>query len=501
VSSLRKNIVANYAGQAWMALMAVAFVPLYIRILGVEAFGLVGFMLSLQALSQLLDFGMGGVLNRELAQRAHDAQASTSARDLVRTFELLVWPLSLLIGLVIWFSGPLIANSWLHAQHLSRADTGAAVSIMGLAVASLWPTSFYSSGISGLEQQTRLNFINVVFATLRGVGVLPVLYRISPTISAFLWWYALVGICQSLTSAVVLWKALPNGKRSPSFNARELSNAKRFAGGLFAITALSLGLTQLDRLSLSAMRPLEELGYYGLAMSVAAGLGRMVLPMFNALYPRFSRLVVTNDTEALRHLYHLSTQCVAVIIAAISLVLIVFAKDVLYLWTGDSALAAKVEVPLVILVAGTALNGLMNLPYALQLANGWTRLTVAMNMTSLLLGIPFCLWAVSQHGMVGAACLWLLINLGFFTIGIPLMHRRLLRQEMRTWYLRDILPPMLAATAVAVAFGVTLPSTTRDIKGVFVLSVVSISTLCAAAIASPLVREMARRWLRLQFQQ
>ncbi len=110
MARLRDNIVANYAGQIWSALMAVAFVPFYIRILGVESFGLVGFMLSLQALSQFFDFGIGGTVNRALAQRAHDAEAIRSTPDLVRTFELLMWPLSLLIGAVIWLAGPIISD-------------------------------------------------------------------------------------------------------------------------------------------------------------------------------------------------------------------------------------------------------------------------------------------------------------------------------------------------------------------------------------------------------
>lgn len=497
--ALRTNILANYAGQAWMVVMSVAFVPLYVHILGIEAFGLVGFMLSLQALSQLFDFGIGGVINRELAQRAHRPETGKSTRDLVRTFELLIWPLSVLIALVIRRASPFIAASWLHPQHLSYSATASAVSIMGLAVASMWPTSFYSSGLSGLEQQTRLNLIHATFATLRGAGVLAVLYWVSPTIGAFLWWYAAVGICQSLVFATVLWRSLPRADSTPAFNVMELRNAKSFAGGLFIITALSLGLSQLDRVTLSAMRPLEELGYYALALSVAAGLGRMVQPMFNALYPRFSRLVATNDTQGLSHLYHLSSQCVAVVIAAVSVVLIVFAKDVLYLWTGDNALATRVALPLAILVAGTAFNGLMNLPYALQLANGWTRLTMGMNLFSLLLGIPFCLWAVSHYGMVGAACLWLLVNLGFFTVGIPLMHRRLLRGEMVTWYLRDTLPPVLAAATVALVFGSTLPAMSRNIQGVFLLGMVCLATLSAAAAASPAVRELACQWTRLRF--
>ncbi|HVA55022.1 MAG TPA: polysaccharide biosynthesis protein, partial [Gammaproteobacteria bacterium] len=86
---LRTNILANYAGQVWMALMGVAFVPLYIHMLGMEAFGLIGLMLSIQALSMLLDLGMGGALNRELARRSHNADAAVTIGDLVRTFEWL----------------------------------------------------------------------------------------------------------------------------------------------------------------------------------------------------------------------------------------------------------------------------------------------------------------------------------------------------------------------------------------------------------------------------
>ena len=53
--SLKKNVIANYLGQAWAALMGLVFVPVYIRYLGVEAWGLVGFMSMLQGWFTLLD--------------------------------------------------------------------------------------------------------------------------------------------------------------------------------------------------------------------------------------------------------------------------------------------------------------------------------------------------------------------------------------------------------------------------------------------------------------
>src|SRR5215472_14809943 len=131
--------------------MGVVFVPLYIRVLGIEAFGLVGFMLSIQMLSSLLDLGMGGMLNREISRRIHKADTAATLRSLVRTLESLIWPIAVLIAGVIWLASGPLANHWLHPQRLSPPDTEHAIAVMGLAVALLWPSAFYANGLSGLE--------------------------------------------------------------------------------------------------------------------------------------------------------------------------------------------------------------------------------------------------------------------------------------------------------------------------------------------------------------
>jgi O-antigen/teichoic acid export membrane protein len=487
---LRNNILANYAGQLWIAVMGVAFVPLYIRILGAENFGLVGFMLSLQAISLLLDFGVGVFLGRELARRAHDPVHRGRIRQLIRTFEWLVWPTAVLIAIAIWLGSSLIASRWLHSQHISHADMVSAITVMGLAIALLWPSSFYASALSGLEQQPRLNVIAAIFSTLRYAGVVPVLYLTDTGLQGFLWWYVVVAAAQTACTALVLWRLMPAATQQPRFHAAELADARHFALGIFAITATSLALTQVDRLTLSALRPLSELGYYTVAVTVSGGLGRMVQPMFNAIYPRMSRLVATHDDATLVALYHMASQCLAVIAAAIACVLGVYARDILWLWTGDASLAAKVAAPMAILIAGTALNGLMNVPYALQLAHGWTRLPFVSNVVALVLGIPFCIVAVEQIGMAGAACLWLAVNLANVLLVMPLIHRRLLQGEMAHWYLRDVLPPVLVALAVTLLAKWAHPSLHRDLLGLAWLAGIGLTVLTAAALASTGVRNL-----------
>ena len=58
MTSTKRNIIANYLGSAWNALMGLAFIPLYIHYLGIEAYGLIGVFILLQAWMVLLDMVM-----------------------------------------------------------------------------------------------------------------------------------------------------------------------------------------------------------------------------------------------------------------------------------------------------------------------------------------------------------------------------------------------------------------------------------------------------------
>lgn len=498
MAALRINILTNYAGQLWMAATGLAFLPFYVRVLGMEAFGMVGVMLSFQSFLQLFDFGIGNAINRELSRRAHDSAQKDGARDLVRTSEILIWLMALTASLLIWTCSEPLAGHWLHLHALGRSEARNAMAMIGLAIALSWPSTFYANCLSGLEEQPKLNLINSLFATLRYAGVVPVLLWVSPSIGAFLSWYAIVGAGQSLTMAIFVWRELPQGSRPARWAIDELHSNRRFAGGMFVAGILAIGVSQFDRLALATLLPLEELGYYTLAVSIASGIGRMIQPMFNALYPRFTRLIARHNDTALRELYHLSSQCLAVIVTSVAMVLIIFARDVALLWTGNADLADQVALPLAMLVAGSALNGLMNIPYALQLANGWTRLAIGMNAASLSVGIPYCLWAVSRYGTTGAASMWLLVNAFLVLTGIPLMHKRLLRGEMTRWYTQDIFPPMIAAGLVVSAGHWLLPTLQRNLDSFALLVLVSGMALLSAALAAPLVRQLAlkqaRRW-------
>jgi O-antigen/teichoic acid export membrane protein len=67
VSTLKRNIFSNLAGGVWIAALTLVITPIQINLLGVEAFGLIGFIAILQIVMSVLDLGLSSTITRELA--------------------------------------------------------------------------------------------------------------------------------------------------------------------------------------------------------------------------------------------------------------------------------------------------------------------------------------------------------------------------------------------------------------------------------------------------
>ena len=63
-ASITANTLANFAGRGWAILLNLALVPVYLRMLGAEAYGLVAFSATLNGLCSLLDLGLTTTINR-----------------------------------------------------------------------------------------------------------------------------------------------------------------------------------------------------------------------------------------------------------------------------------------------------------------------------------------------------------------------------------------------------------------------------------------------------
>jgi O-antigen/teichoic acid export membrane protein len=487
--SLKKNILANYLGQGWRVLMSLAFIPLYIKYLGIEAYGLIAIFAILQAWLSLLDMGMRPALGREMARFTGGAHNAQSIRDLLRSIEVIAIGIAVLVAIGIWAASGWLAADWVRAEKLPAALVAQAFALMGAITALQFVESIYTSSIAGLQRQVLQNVIASLMATARGLGAVGILIWVSPTINAFFIWQGVISLMTVAVFAGVVYRALPSSSRPARFSGSALIGIWRFAAGMMAITLLALLLTQVDKILLSRLLTLEAFAYYALAGVVAGGLYTLAGPITAAFYPRFTELVTRGDDNALRAAYHQGAQLVTVLMGAAAVVLMMFGDRVLLLWTADPALTQQVAPLMTVLALGTLFHGLMWIPYQMQLAHGWTALAIKVNIVAVGILMPAILWVVPEYGAIGAAWVWVTLNAWYILFAIYFMHRRLLPTEKWRWYRQDVAIPLAAASATAWLCRWVMPEDlTAPIKLAWLLAA-STLTLLGSAIAARSVRE------------
>ena len=490
-STLKLNVLANLGGKVWTGLIQIVFVPLYIKFLGMEAFGLIGFFIMLQNLLSMLDLGLSTTLNRELACRSAKGNAQ-EARDLVRTMEWIYWSSAIVIAVGIIVVAPWIARSWVNVKGLPAQSVQHSIVLMGLVIAVQWPFSLYYGGLMGLQKQALFNIIRVPMATIQAGGAVLVLWLISQSIEAyFIWQIGIIGI-QTVLTGYFLRSSLPKSAQAVTFSRDLLSQCWRFAAGMTAISSAVIILTQADKVILSKLLSLEQFGYYVLAFTMGSALIFLVAPVSVALFPKLSELVAAGKTEELRRIYHKGCQLVSLFVLPTGILIALFPQEILMLWTRDPRIVENTYLLLRLIVVGCLFNALVTMPFMLQLAYGWTSLSFYKNIIAIIIMIPLLLLLVSHLGVFGGAITWVLVNAGYVIFEIPITHRRLMRGDMWRWYITDVGLPAICCIIVGVLLKMGFADNVTTLTRLTALAIAFGSMFLACALALPFSRHYFR---------
>ncbi len=503
MASFKSNIAANLAGQAWAAVVQILFIPLYVKFLGIEGYGLIGFYLILQSILQVADLGLSPTMIREMARYSAIEGKTREMRDLVRTLESVYWVIGLALALCIVSLSPLIASDWITSDTVSPDALQTVVVMMGALAFLQWPISLYQGGLMGLHRQVLFNVIRICSSTIAGGGAVLVLWLWSPTIHAFFGWQLAVSLVHVLVLAAFLWKSLPAAPEKPRFQKKLLLGVFGFAAGMSGLTLSGILLSQGDKLLLSKLLDLEQFGYYMIAATLSTGLILVIGSLYNVFFPHFSAFATQREDTEFRRFYHQAAQIASVLIMPVAGLLVFFSFDILRLWTGNIAAAENSWIILSLLAAGTTLNCMNHLPYALQLSYGWTSLTLKMNLFLIIVMVPLVILLTTTYGPVGAASVWVLLNASIFAVSGALTHRRVLRGEAFEWYVYDVGVPALSVLAITVLakylFGSEMEQVARVavLGGVFVISTMS-AILATGHIRAIVFRILSKIILKLQ---
>lgn len=482
------NVIANYLGQGWSALMAIAFLPVYVAALGFESYGLIGFFAVLQSVLSVFDLGITATLTREAARQSNGVRTAQSLRDLVRSCEFIGSVSNILLALIVWGLADRLASDWIHAHLLTSESVVLSIALMGVAIATRLQEGIYRGVLLGLGRQVLVNVVSALLATARYAGAVVVVLYGPSSIVAFFVWQVLVSLTSLIVLAVFAYRRLPVTDQPQRFSVETLASVWRFSAGMAVVAGLSIIMANLDKLILSGIIQLDEFGRYALAAAAASTLYLFVVPITQGFYPDMVGVHAREDRTGLVRLHHASSQVVAVAAGSMAILFMLFSMPILFVWSGNAAFANEISPILSILAAAALANCLGHVGHNLQLVTGATRSLAITGSGTVLLTVLILPAVATNHGLAWATHAWLLIAILQAGIVLYLPHRNCMRGEGLRWLLRDTIPPIAGAAATAWMFSRFTP---QPEMGRLILAVFLAVTACASfAVATWLAPDL-----------
>lgn len=439
------NMLANYIGKMWSIASIYLFVPLYIKYLGVEAYGVIAFHSALLGILFIADAGLSSAFAREVATRSRNqSELGTLLRSLEGVYIAIVFVISSGVGLASGW----ISTSWLTpSQEIPASLLQTSIILMGATAAIQVSMSLYNGGLMGADRHAMANSFQIGFSMVRsGLVILPLHFY--PNLIVYFGWQLVTSVFFLMWMRRTVWLKLGLSS-SARFSTDALRKVSRFALGMLGIAVISALNTQLDKLVLSKMLSLQDLARYTVTGLLAQAPSIITLPIAVSLLPRLTRWATDRQHERLTSVYHRFSYVIASIAATAGLVVALNPVQLITWWTGNTDLATGLELTVRILVAGHVMLALQYMPYHLALAHGHSRTNLIIG-SAFLVVTPFLLVVlIQQIGIAGAAIPWLLMNASGAILLAILLTRRFLSGQLRQWWLTGFCTPIVITSICA----------------------------------------------------
>ncbi|MFE3869292.1 oligosaccharide flippase family protein [Flavobacterium sp. LS2P90] len=455
-----KNIIANYVGKIWGIISVFVFVPFYIKILGIESYAVVNFYTVILTIMYFADGGLSATLNREIARSTDKEYIG----NMLFTIEKVYLAICLFIIVFVFSLSGIIARNWLNSDTITSDDLSLYVSLMGVSVAFQLFTTLQNSGLMGLEKQVLSNGIQVSSSIFRSAVVLIPLY-LHPSLLTFFIWQLSTNIIFFFITRYNLWKYIKTNI-SYRFDKQVLKTVGKFAGGMMLMAIISSLNSQIDKLVISKLLSLKEFGYYALAGILSQVPEMIITPIAMGILPRMVKYSEKTERDKLTKLFHVNSFILSSLATSGAMVLFLFTKDFIFIWTHDIDIANTIENVTRVLLIGGVFLAFQYMPYYLAIANGHTRTNVRLGIVALICIVPSLIFFVKHYGLIGATYTWLIMNLfAYIYLGYFLISR-FLKNEFKRWFINETLIPLV----IAIVIGVASYLLTFDLqKGYFVL--------------------------------
>jgi len=399
---LARNTLWNLVGNGTPILVAIFCIPLLIKGLGPDRFGVLTLTWAVIGYAGLFDLGLGRALTQLVAKklgRGEDHEVPT----LVWTSLILMLLLGVVGTAVVILLTPFLVVRVLHVPAALERETLNSFRVLGLSIPLVISTAGLRGFLEALQRFRLINALRIPMGVFTFVGPLLVLpfskslIQIVAVLVAgrLLAWVAHLVFCLRVTPAL---------QQGIAWDRAAVAPLLRFGGWMTVTNVVGPLMVTFDRFFVGAFVSVSAVAYYAAPYEAVTKLLLIPGALMGVMFPAFSTSSI-QDRGHMALLFDRSVKYLLLVAFPLVLLVVVLAHDGLRFWLGATFAQNSVHV-LQWLAVGVFINSIAQVPFALVQGVGKPDLTAKLHLVELPAYMVMLWWLTKTHGIEGTAIAW-----------------------------------------------------------------------------------------------
>ncbi|SAK52012.1 lipopolysaccharide biosynthesis related membrane protein [Caballeronia hypogeia] len=407
--SMVRNVAINFVGLILPTFVSLATVPAYIRLVGVERYGVVSLVWTLIGYFSILDLGMSMAAQHQIAK----AHAAGDIAQRTRVFWSAVWlnfATGVIGGLAIYFGAFLYTAYVAHSAPALQHEVYRALPWLAMAIPLANVSWVFAGAINAMERFGVYN-ANQTFGTfLFQLLPLGAAWFIAPNLQTVIAAAVLARLIAALLLAKASFRLL--GISRIDWPRRSVAGGLFRFGGWMLVSSITTMLTDsLDRVLLGAHLGARFVTYYTVPQNLVTRLNMLPNAMVRTLFPRLSSI----DRSNANGMATTSLEFLNGVFTPFALFAMLVLEPFLHVWIGADLAIASAPVGRILVVAVWLVGQASVMRILIQ-----SQINPAVAACASLVQLPFfvaLLWfGIERFGPVGAASVVALRSLADYAV-------------------------------------------------------------------------------------
>jgi len=383
------------------------------RGLGVETYGLLALLISIIEFTKLsFTINTNEATVKFLSEYIYEEKGK--ALLIIKTSYLLDFILSAIVSAILFFTAGLIGEKIFHDVRIEYF----------LKIYALLPfcDSAQSTSNAVFQVFKKFNYFGFMMVFSKLMKLLGVLFFISTGLKNVL--FVLIG---ATTIASILYMVLAikliHKRLSGTRIVKSFESIKAFLYfnlHVYLSTTFKALNSRLDILLLGYFRPLAEVGYYKIAITIVGILAVIYEPLVVNIYPRIAELWNQKRKTEIRNLLIESSAFIGALAVVVASGIVLFAKPLIMAFYGTEYEPARFAI--YILIGGGVYASFVFWARSFLLGIGYPNISAALGFFSAAFIAFACFLLIPRYGYIGASIAVLLNFCIFNTILIIIAH-------------------------------------------------------------------------------